>query len=328
MTSRLLPLLATAALGALTALAVSASIPRSRAPPTPSARARSRSRRSGHRRHPDPRREAPAPAAGARPHRARRPRLRRGRAAPPGDLARLTRRRVRLRRRASPTSSRAASRSRTSTRRTPPRVDASPMPSGRDDYRTLDDYNADMSALAKKHPALVNKFKLKRPSLDGRPNLRRRDQPRVKRPTEGAHVPADGCPPRARVAERRARDGVRDRPREELRHERAHHRPAAQGAGHRDPGRQRRRLQPTRAPTASTSTCVRPTSTTRPAAPAPSGHARSRLHAQDCRSRTARTPRTVPAVRRPRRPAATARHRPQPQLRRLLGRYRAPRPRA
>lgn len=47
-------------------------------------------------------------------------------------------------------------------------VDVSPMPSGRDGYRTLDDYNADMQSLAKKNPDLVKRFKLKRPSLDGR----------------------------------------------------------------------------------------------------------------------------------------------------------------
>jgi len=44
----------------------------------------------------------------------------------------------------------------------------SPMPSGRDSYRTLADYNADMSMLAKKHPKIVKKISLKRPSLDGR----------------------------------------------------------------------------------------------------------------------------------------------------------------
>ena len=47
-------------------------------------------------------------------------------------------------------------------------VDTSPLPSGRDTYRTLDDYNADMAMLAKKHSDIVKRFKLKRPSLDGR----------------------------------------------------------------------------------------------------------------------------------------------------------------
>ncbi len=48
------------------------------------------------------------------------------------------------------------------------RVSSSPLPSGNTDYRTLADYEADMTALAKKHPTLVKKFALKRPSLDGR----------------------------------------------------------------------------------------------------------------------------------------------------------------
>lgn len=49
------------------------------------------------------------------------------------------------------------------------RVSASPLPSGRTGYRTLDDYNADMAALVKKYPRHVKSLKLKRPSLDGRP---------------------------------------------------------------------------------------------------------------------------------------------------------------
>ncbi len=48
------------------------------------------------------------------------------------------------------------------------RVGRSKLPSGNTDYRTLDDYNADMTALAKQHPGVVKKFALKRPSLDGR----------------------------------------------------------------------------------------------------------------------------------------------------------------
>ncbi len=47
------------------------------------------------------------------------------------------------------------------------RVGRSPLPSGRDSYRTLEDYNADMTRLAKQHPGLVRKFALKRPTLDG-----------------------------------------------------------------------------------------------------------------------------------------------------------------
>jgi hypothetical protein len=45
---------------------------------------------------------------------------------------------------------------------------SSPLPSGRDTYRTLDDYNADMAALESDHPDLVTLFSLPHPSLDGR----------------------------------------------------------------------------------------------------------------------------------------------------------------
>jgi hypothetical protein len=47
------------------------------------------------------------------------------------------------------------------------RVKVSALPSGRTGYRVLEDYNADMEALAKKYPKLVKMFKLPRPSLDG-----------------------------------------------------------------------------------------------------------------------------------------------------------------
>ncbi|MFP5252978.1 MAG: M14 family zinc carboxypeptidase [Actinomycetes bacterium] len=45
----------------------------------------------------------------------------------------------------------------------------SKLPSGRDNYRTLADYNADMKKLAEDNPGLAKTFKLKHPSLDGRP---------------------------------------------------------------------------------------------------------------------------------------------------------------
>ncbi|TFV86072.1 carboxypeptidase [Blastococcus sp. CT_GayMR20] len=45
---------------------------------------------------------------------------------------------------------------------------SSPLPSGRDTYRTLADYDADMAALASAHPGLVKSFSLPHPSLDGR----------------------------------------------------------------------------------------------------------------------------------------------------------------
>jgi hypothetical protein len=44
----------------------------------------------------------------------------------------------------------------------------SPLPSGRDGYRTLEDYDADMAALERDNPDLVELITLPHPSLDGR----------------------------------------------------------------------------------------------------------------------------------------------------------------
>ncbi|MBS45521.1 MAG: carboxypeptidase [Nocardioides sp.] len=48
------------------------------------------------------------------------------------------------------------------------RVTRSPLPSGRTTYRTLDDYDRDMRALARDHAGTVRTFTLRRPTLDGR----------------------------------------------------------------------------------------------------------------------------------------------------------------
>ncbi|WP_100499645.1 M14 family zinc carboxypeptidase [Geodermatophilus chilensis] len=48
-------------------------------------------------------------------------------------------------------------------------TESSPLPSGRDAYRTLADYEADMAALERDHPDLVERFALPHRSLDGRP---------------------------------------------------------------------------------------------------------------------------------------------------------------
>ena len=47
-------------------------------------------------------------------------------------------------------------------------ADGSPLPSGRTGYRTLEDYNADMKALADENPGLVQLFKLPHQSLEGK----------------------------------------------------------------------------------------------------------------------------------------------------------------
>ncbi|MGA8258002.1 MAG: M14 family metallopeptidase [Nocardioides sp.] len=48
------------------------------------------------------------------------------------------------------------------------RVKRSALPSGRTAYRTLDEFNSEMAAMAGQHPGLVKLIKLPRPSLDGR----------------------------------------------------------------------------------------------------------------------------------------------------------------
>ncbi|MDP9443944.1 MAG: carboxypeptidase [Actinomycetota bacterium] len=47
-------------------------------------------------------------------------------------------------------------------------VETSPLPSGRDTYRLLADYNADMVSLAKAHPDIVKRFALPLKSLEGK----------------------------------------------------------------------------------------------------------------------------------------------------------------
>lgn len=47
-------------------------------------------------------------------------------------------------------------------------VERSALPSGRDSYRTLDDYNDDMRRLAKRHPSIVKRFALSHRSVEGR----------------------------------------------------------------------------------------------------------------------------------------------------------------
>ncbi len=47
-------------------------------------------------------------------------------------------------------------------------VDASPLPSGRDTYRTLADYNAEMQALAADHPDIVKLLELPHRSIEGK----------------------------------------------------------------------------------------------------------------------------------------------------------------
>ncbi|HEU5083390.1 MAG TPA: M14 family zinc carboxypeptidase [Acidimicrobiales bacterium] len=47
-------------------------------------------------------------------------------------------------------------------------TDASPLPSGRDSYRTLEDYNAEMRALAEDHPGVVKLLELPHQTVEGK----------------------------------------------------------------------------------------------------------------------------------------------------------------
>ena len=84
---------------------------------------------------------------------------------------------------------------------------SSPLPSGRDSYRTLDDYNADMAALAAEHPDMVEAVHAAAPVARRPDRLRHRDRPRRRRrPRTAAGVrccsacttPASGPPASSR----------------------------------------------------------------------------------------------------------------------------------
>ena len=96
---------------------------------------------------------------------------------------------------------------------------SSPLPSGRDAYRTLADYNADMAALESDRPDLVKRFALPHPSLDGREIFGVEIGKDVHGPDRGLPVFVMLGVHHAREwPSGRERDGVRGRPGEELRH--------------------------------------------------------------------------------------------------------------
>jgi hypothetical protein len=67
-------------------------------------------------------------------------------------------------------------------------VTTSPLPSGRDAYRTLADYNSDLRLLASIHPGLVRLFTLSRRSLEGREILGVEISENVSSTTDGKPV--------------------------------------------------------------------------------------------------------------------------------------------
>lgn len=49
-----------------------------------------------------------------------------------------------------------------------PSVDRSPLPSGRDTYRTLADHEAELAALADTNPGVVQRFEMPEKTIEGR----------------------------------------------------------------------------------------------------------------------------------------------------------------
>ena len=190
-------------------------------------------------------------------------------------------------------------------RRTPRPSRSRALPSGRTSYRTLDEINAELDQLAADYPNLVKPLTLDHPTRRGPPGARHRDHDeRGERRRRQAGVPHDGRAPRPRVALGRAQHGVRLRPADQPGQRRPGPRHRREDPHDHRAGGQRRRLpdQPLR------------------------GAARQLLdvrlrdEAQELH-RSRRHPGAVPdghLRRQPRRPPA--RHRPQPQLPRLLGR--------
>ena len=122
------------------------------------------------------------------------------------------------------------------------RGDVPALPSGRTQYRQYMDYTDELTDLAEAEPddrpRGDDRHLAREPPDPGHRDRRRRQRDR-RRP---AGLREHGRPPRPRVAFRRVPDGVRHRPRREPRH-----RPADRGAARgrpdpRDPDRQRRRV--------------------------------------------------------------------------------------
>ena len=118
------------------------------------------------------------------------------------------------------------------------------VPSGRTEYRRLADYSAEMKRWPSR-PGPGQADHAQEHDARGAPGRGHRDHQGRPTPGRQAGLPADGRAPRARVAERRARDGVglRDGQRRPRRR-RARDRPDEQGARDRRADRQPRRLQP------------------------------------------------------------------------------------
>ena len=123
------------------------------------------------------------------------------------------------------------------------KVKKSALPSGRDEYRRLADFEADMKALVRARPDLAKPIVLPNRSLEGR-LIHGVEITQNERARRQAGLLPDGRAPRPRVAIGRDADGVRHRARQELRQGRPHHQPGEPHAHDRGAGHQPGRLQP------------------------------------------------------------------------------------
>ena len=121
---------------------------------------------------------------------------------------------------------------------------ASGLPSGRDGYRRLPDYDLELKRLAMQYPSLARPITLNHRSLLGRDVNGDRDlDGRAEHRGRQADLPDHGRAPRARVAVVRAHDRVRLRPAAQLRERPAHDAARAGHAHHRRADREPGRVQ-------------------------------------------------------------------------------------
>ena len=186
-------------------------------------------------------------------------------------------------------------------------------------YRRINDYGDDMKKLVSDNPTLVKPIVASVQDVDGPHRRGHRDHDRRERPRRQARLRADGRPPRSRVALVRARDRVGLRARQRLPSgRRPYSQPRVEHPHDRDPDRQPRGLQHLAGGRRGGGRRRRPRRAGRDPQPGrPLRVPAQELPRGEPPGRRPATRRLQPAARD--RPAAV-RRRPEPQLRRLLGR--------
>ncbi len=178
----------------------------------------------------------------------------------------------------------------------------SPLPSGRDTYRTLANYNDELRGLAASNPEPRPAHHAQPQDGGGARHPRRRDlRQRQGDERRQADLPDHGPASRARVALGRERDGVRPRPDQEQRQELAHHRACSRRRASSSSRSSTPTASSSRASGATSSTSARSTTAARSRSSATPA---TRTSARTAASSTARARRRAAASRRAR--AATA----------------------